>query len=70
MFAHLSNMIKNQKASFSEALEFTLNHFEDKQQKNRMKTKLTEIYNQQIRGQEFEKKVAKQSAFYSIIGWV
>jgi len=70
MFAHLSNMIKNQKASFYEALEFTLNHFEDKHQKKRMKIKLTEIYNQQIRGQEFEKKVAKQSAFYSIIGWV
>ena len=70
VYVHLSNMIQNQKVSFERALEFTLGHYSDKQQKNRMKTKLTEIYNQQIRGQEFQKKVAKQSAFYSIIGWV
>ena len=63
-------MIQNQKVSFERALEFTLGHYSDKHQKKRMKTKLTEIYNQQIRGQEFQKKVAKQSAFYSIIGWV
>lgn len=70
IYVHLSNMIQNQKLSFEQALEFTLGHYSDKHQKKRMKTKLTEIYNQQIRGQEFQKKVEKQSVFYSIIGWV
>lgn len=68
-FIHLSNMIKNQSYSFESALEYTLNHFTDKQQKHRQKTKLTDIYSKYIKGEKYELKVKRLNTFFNEIGW-
>jgi hypothetical protein len=68
-YIHLSNMIKNQSYSFELALEYTLQHFADKQQKHRQKVKLTDIYSKYIQGEKYELKVKRLNTFYNQIGW-
>jgi hypothetical protein len=62
-------MIKNQSYSFELALEYTLQHFADKQQKHRQKVKLTDIYSKYIQGEKYELKVKRLNTFYNQIGW-
>lgn len=69
LFIHLSNMIKNQSYDYYEALEWTLKHFDDKQDKYRMKKRLEAIYEQNINGQIYEQKVSKSSSFFKDFGW-
>ncbi len=69
VYIHLTNMIKNQFYSFEMALEYTLEHFTDKQQKHRQKTKLTDIYSKYIQGEKYELKVKRLNTFFNEIGW-
>lgn len=69
VYIHLTNMIKNQSYSFEMALEYTLEHFTDKQQKHRQKTKLTDIYSKYIQGEKYELKVKRLNTFFNEIGW-
>jgi len=70
IFAHITNMISNQNISFENALEYTLNHFEDKQSKYRMKKQITLIYETHINGKISEVKAKKFEQFFTNFGWV
>ena len=70
IFAHITNMISNQNISFQNALEYTLNHFEDKQSKYRMKKQITLIYETHINGKISEVKAKKFEQFFKNFGWV
>jgi hypothetical protein len=69
VYIHLSNMIKNQSYSFEMALEYTLEHFTDKQQKHRQKAKLIDIYSKYIQGEKYELKAKRLNTFFNQIGW-
>ena len=69
MFIHLNNMIENQKYTFEVALEYTIEHYTNKQQKHRQKLKLTEVYEKYIKGQEYELKTITLDKFFNQIGW-
>lgn len=70
IFAHITNMISNQNISFQNALEYTLNHFTDKQSKYRMKKQITLIYETHINGKISETKAKKFEQFFKNFGWV
>lgn len=69
LFIHLSNMIKNQSYDYYEALEWTLKHFENKQDKYRMKKRLEAIYEQNINGEIYAQKTNNLSSFFKDFGW-
>lgn len=70
IFAHITNMISNQNISFENALEYTLNHFLDKQSKYRAKKQITLIYETHINGKISETKAKKFEQFFTNFGWV
>lgn len=69
IYIHLSNMIQNQGMTFESSLEYTLDHYTDKHQKKRIKTKITEIYDLHVRSQKYEQKISRQDKFFNLIGW-
>lgn len=70
IFAHITNMIKNQNFSFEYALEFTLEHFNNKQSKYRMKKQIIEVYESKIEGKISEVRQRRLSNFYHQFGWM
>ena len=69
VYIHLTNMIKNQNYSFEMAMEYTLEHYTDKLQKHRQKTKLIDIYSKYIQGEKYEQKTKRLNTFFNAIGW-
>ena len=69
MFIHLSNMIKNQHMTIDSAIDFTLDHFEDRKVRSRVKKQLMEVYQAHINGQEYEKKAKRYNSFFDVLGW-
>jgi hypothetical protein len=69
IYIHLLNMVSNQKFTFDYSLEYTLAHFTNKVEKSRMKKKLIEVYEMELKGKEQEKKAIKLSSFFQTIGW-
>ena len=70
IFAHITNMIKNQNMTFESSLEFTLNHFQNKQSKHRAKKQIIKVYESKIQGQISEVRQRRLSNFYTQFGWM
>lgn len=68
-YIHLDNMIRVQMFNFDTALEYTLEYFDDKVTKARMKKKLTSIYNEHIEKKSYVKKTKKVNRFFDSLGW-
>lgn len=68
-YLHLTNMIQNQQYDFERALEWTISQYDDKQQRHTIKKKMVEIYNETIKGQEYEVRTASMNKFFDAIGW-
>jgi hypothetical protein len=70
IFAHITNMIKNQNFTFEYALEFTLEHFNNKVAKSRAKKTITQVYESKIQGNISEVRQRRLSNFYHQFGWI
>lgn len=68
-YIHLDNMIRVQMFNFETALEYTLDYFEDKVTKARMKKKLTDIYSEHIEQKNYVKKTKRMNKFFDSLGW-
>jgi hypothetical protein len=69
IYIHIDNMIRNQNNDIEMAIEYTLNYFEDKVAKSRMKAKLLDVYSQHIERQTYVVKSKKINEFFTNIGW-
>jgi len=63
-------MIKNQNFTFEYALEFTLEHFNNKVAKSRAKKTITQVYESKIQGNISEVRQRRLSNFYHQFGWI
>ena len=54
---------------FENALEHILSASNNKKDRNRIKNILTDIYDKNIKGDEFEKEINRASNFFKDIGW-
>lgn len=70
IFAHITNMIKNQNMTFESSLEFTLDHFNNKQTRYRVKKQITQVYETKIQGKISEVRQQRLSNFYQRFGWI
>lgn len=68
-YLHLTNMIQNQQYDIDRAIDWTISQESHKVKRARLKKKLLSIYNEQIKGQEWEVRTAKMSKFFDAIGW-
>jgi len=69
IYIHIDNMLRNQNNDIEMAIEYTLNYFEDKVAKSRMKAKLLDVYSQHIERQTYVVKSKKINEFFTNIGW-
>lgn len=69
IYVHIDNMIRNQTYDIETAIEYTLNYFEDKVAKSRMKAKMLDMYTKHIEREKYVVKTKKMNEFFSNIGW-
>lgn len=69
IYIHLANTIRNQNMLFEDSLQMTLEHFSDKQNRYRLKQKMTKIYLEEIANKDDKLFNTRRTQLLQSIGW-